>query len=90
MPKLNYDGLNNAPPKEVAQAAFELLDRLQNHRQEVLCASLAAAFLVVCEHFQVEPQDVFVATRNLLMDEREGGRHEFGAVKLFVQHEIAK
>jgi hypothetical protein len=88
--KINYDGLNNADPAQVAQAAFTQLDRLQGFKQEVLCASAAATFLLLCEHFKVEPQDVFVATKNLLMDDREGGRHEFEAVRLFVKHEITK
>jgi hypothetical protein len=88
--KINYDGLNNADPSQVAKAVFEQLDRLQGHPQGVLCASAAITFLLLCEHFKVEPQDVFVAAKNLLMDDRQGGRHEFGAVRLFVQNEITK
>jgi len=88
MVKLNYDGLTNADPARVAKASFKLLNELQNHDQGTICAASAAVFLILCERFKVEPQDVFTATKNLLVADRVDGRHEFGAVKLFAQHEI--
>jgi len=91
-PKINLDALNNAPPKEVAEASFEIIDRLQHRHStpHIQAAAVCAAFLVLCHRLRIEAQDVFTATGNMMADEREGGRAEFQALKLYVDNEIAK
>lgn len=90
MARISYDGLNNAPAQEVADASFMVLSTIQTLPQHIQCAATAAVFLMLCEHFRVPAQDVFVATKNILMDEREGQSLSFNTCRLYIQHEIAK
>jgi hypothetical protein len=92
MARRNLDGLVNAPPKAVAEISFLVIDGIQHHPTNPLAqaAGVAATFLLLCEHLKVEPQDVFVATKNILLDEREGGSKHFEAVRMFVSNEIPR
>ena len=90
MARIDYDGLTNAAPSAVAQAAMQVIDQLQNHRSHVQAAAAAAVFLVLCDHFRVSPQDVMTATKNLLFDDREGKRPEFAALRDYVRYEIRR
>lgn len=90
MTRFNYDGLNNAPPEEVALASFRLLEVLQDYPAPTQAAATAAAFLLLCEQWKVPPQEVFVATKNLLTDDRHGKAPHFNALRLYLQHEITK
>lgn len=88
--RLNPDLLNNMPPEAVALASFEVIDALQRHHLYPAnqVGALAATFLLVCSHLKLDPQDVFTATKNLLMADRYAGRQHFNAVKLYVENEI--
>ena len=90
--KVNLDAINNAPPKEVALASFEIINALQNHydRPHVQAAAACAVFLVLCQQVRIEPQTIFTAVSNILSDEREGGRDEFEALRMYVANEIIK
>lgn len=92
MARRNLDGLVNAPPQAVSEITFRIIDALQDHHKTPLAqaAGVAAGFLLLCEHLGVEPQDVFVAAKNILMDERHGGSKHFEAVRLYVKYEIPR
>lgn len=83
----DIDGLVNAPPQAVAETTFRVIDAVQVHPPMVRASGIAAAFLLTCERLKLDPQDVFVATKNILLDEREGGSKHFEAVRLFVENE---
>lgn len=90
MSKTRFDhlALANVSPKRVARATFRALDRIQEYEPHEQCAAAAALFIVVCETCKADPQDVMTATRNLLMDEREGRRQEFQALRMYAENEI--
>lgn len=90
MSKINYDGLVNAQPQQVAHATMVLLHELQNHQPPVQAAALAATFVLLCEHYGVEPQDVMTATKNLLLAEGQGKRPEFGAARDYLRYEVRR
>lgn len=84
-----YDKLVNAPRILTASLSLGLIDRVQGHylTPGVQVAALAATFLLVCERFNVEPQDAFTATKNL-MNDHDGRSIEFEAVRLYLQNEV--
>ena len=86
----NIDGLVNAPPKAVAEISFLVVDSIQHHHKTPMAqaAAVAATFLILCERLRLNPQDVFVAAKNILMDERNGGSKHFEAVRMYVKNEI--
>jgi hypothetical protein len=89
-PFFDYQGLTNVSPQKVARASFLAIDRFQEFEPHEQAAAAAVVLLTICEACAVEPQDVFVAVKNLLMDEREGKREQFRAVQAYVENEIAK
>lgn len=90
--RLNYDGLTNAPAAEVAGATFRLLDVAQTMPPHMQAAATAALFVLLCEHYRSQPQDVMVAVKNLLTHDAEsaGRKPEFEAVRMFIKYEMGK
>lgn len=87
---INLDGLNNAPPKEVALASFKLVDAIQFEQPHIQVAAAAAFLLAICERHMTEPSRVVGVVRNMFNDTRyEAGRAEhFRALRDYVKHEI--
>jgi hypothetical protein len=83
-------GLANMSPQTVARGTFRALDRLQDYKPHEQAAAAACLLLIICETCGVEPQTVFVPVKNLLLDEREGGREQFKAVRMYAANELAK
>lgn len=88
--KFDYAKMVNAPSKDVAQAAFKLVDRLQSYSPEIQSVAAAALFMQVCQVHGVEPQDVFRAAANMAADSIHGERPEFRALRLYTEHELAR
>jgi len=82
------DGLNNADLEVVAQAAFRIIETLQDSKSHVQAAATAAAFLILCDRYRIEPQEVFRVAQKMLLDDVNGGRFEFRAMRLYAQHEL--
>lgn len=85
---MNRDLFNNADPRRVAQATMSVIDATQRgfqpHEQ---MHAMAAAFLMLAEHWSVPAQDLFTATKNL-MNDQEGKRPEFSAVAEYMRNEL--
>ncbi len=88
--RIDKDRLNNASPKDVAQATYGLVDRLQDHPPHIQMAAAALLFLVVSKLWKAQPQDIFVAVGNLMSDPIHGERDEFRALRLYAKHELEK
>lgn len=84
---MNRDKLTNANPREVANAAMTVIDRLQTLQAEVQIAGTAATFVLLCEHLGITPSDVFAITTNV-MNHAEGRRPEFAAVAQYLENEL--
>jgi hypothetical protein len=82
--------MTNVSPDRVARASFKIVSKLQDWQPHEQAVAAAVVFLTIAEQFGVEPQDVFVATKNLLMDEREGKREQFRALAEYVRNELDK
>jgi hypothetical protein len=88
--KIDQFDISNASPQKVARGAFRVIDRLQDYQPHEQVMSCAAAFILIAEQCRIEnPQDLFTAVKNMLNDEREGGRQQFTAVRNYAQHELS-
>lgn len=85
---MNRDLINNANPARVANATMAVIDATQRgfqpHEQ---MHAMAAAFLLLSEHWGLSPQDLFTATKNL-MNDNLGKRPEFAAVQQYMREEL--
>ena len=84
---MNRDLLNNADPAAVATATMVVIDKLQHEQPHVQQMAAAALFVLLAERWGVEPQDVMVATKNLMIGV-DGKRAEFKAVALYLENEL--
>lgn len=87
---IDHDLLVNAPSKDVANAAYQLVDRLQHYPAAIQSAAVAALFLTVCRIHAVNPQDVFTAVTNMMADTIHGEEPRFRALRLYAKHELSK
>lgn len=85
---MNRDLFNNADARRVANCTMAVIDATQRgfHPHEQMHA-MAAAFLLLAEHWGVPAQDLFTATKNLMHDV-EGKRPEFAAVADYMENEL--
>ena len=84
---MNRDLMNNADPAAVATATMVVIDKLQHEQPHVQQMAVAALFVLLAERWGVEPQDVMVATKNLMIGV-DGKRAEFEAVTLYLEAEL--
>ena len=84
---MNRDLMNNADPAAVATATMVVIDKLQHEQPHVQQMAVAALFVLLAEHWGMEPQDVMVATKNLMIGV-DGKRAEFEAVALYLEAEL--
>lgn len=83
----NRDRMVNASAGAVAHAAMSVLDAVQTRPPEAQVLGAAAFFITACERFGVPAQDAFTAVTNL-MNDREGRKPEFAAVRLYMENEL--
>lgn len=84
---LNRDALNAVDVGEVANATMAVIDRIQNMSAETAVAAMAATFLLMCERYDLTPQDAFAVVDNV-MNYAEGRRPEFKAVAQYLDEEL--
>jgi hypothetical protein len=86
-----YDQLVNARSRRAGTAAMAVINALQDFIEDERGAQaigIAAAFLLFCERFRIEPQDVFTATRNLIARSEGDTRKDFQAVRDYLTNEV--
>ena len=86
-----YDSLVNASTQEAGKAAMSILEALQTYAENdkgAQAVGLCAAFLLFCRRFNLQPQEVFTATGNLLDYARGDARKDFDAVSLYLKNEV--
>jgi hypothetical protein len=85
---MNRDLYNNANPRRVANCTMAVIDATQRgYQPHEQMHAMAAAFLLLAEHWGVPAQDLFTATKNLMTDV-EGKRPEFAAVTAYMKQEL--
>ena len=84
---MNRDLFLNADPAAVARCTMQVIDSTQRHSAHIQMHAMAAAFLLVAEHWGVPAQELFTATKQL-MNFTEGKRPEFAAVAEYIEKEL--
>jgi hypothetical protein len=79
--------LNMIPVNEAAVSTMRVIDAVQDLPPEHQVVAITSAFKLLAERFNVAPQDAFTITSNI-MNNAEGRRPEFEAVKAYLQHEL--
>jgi hypothetical protein len=88
MSKLVYDLMVNAEPVAVSQAAMAVADGVQAYKPEAQVMGAAAFFIILCEEYKVNAQDVFTATKNLMASERLDVIPQFNAAREYIKGEL--
>lgn len=86
-----YDRIINADGARAGSAAMAVITALQDYIENdkgAQAVGLCAAFLLFCDRFNLEPQDVFTATKNLMSRAEGERRKDFEAVKLYLLNEV--
>lgn len=82
--------LVNASLPRVAEATGTLMTLLDTVEPGARAASICAAFLTVCQRLELDPRDVFRATRKMIDKAPEYGVTEFDALRLYLTEEDIK
>ena len=85
---MNLDHMVNAPSEVVAQAAMQLVDRLQNHPPAIQSVAAAVLFVQVCKTHGLDPTHAYTVAGNMTADTIHGERPEFRALRLYAEHEL--
>lgn len=83
----NRDKANNADPKQIAQAALAVIDRLQAFHPQLQPMAAAAVMLLLSDRLKMSAQDLFTLTKNI-MNSKHGLRFEFAAIRDYLKYEI--
>ncbi len=92
---INMDLVNNVNPKQVADMTFGLLNYLQNRRDardhratSAQVVAIAAMFKLVCDVFEVSPQDVMTVAGNVMEYAPGHQIPEFRAAAMYIEKEM--
>lgn len=85
--KFDLDKMNNANPSAVAQAAVQVIDRVQDGSPEVQVLGLGAAYLAFCKRVGVDPAEAFRAATNMVASKHRDN-HGFRTLGFYVEHEL--
>ncbi len=85
--KFDRDLLANADSRQAARAAMSIVTAIQDFRPHEQVGGLAAAFMLMAEHFDIRVPDACELTGNI-MNTVEGKRPEFKAVEAYIQGEL--
>jgi hypothetical protein len=85
--KLGFDEMNMADPVLVGRASMTVIDAVQDLHPKDQVLGMAATFLLLCDRYNVMPQDIFTISQNV-MNGVDGKRPEFRAVKSYLAGEV--
>ncbi len=87
--KFDRDLLTNADRGQAAQAAFAVIDRLQQLPKQYRVLGGAISFLLLMEHLEVDPQDAFTTAKNVMVDPQDGMTRatQFTAIQEYLANE---
>ena len=84
---LDQDKMNMADPVLVGRGSMAVIDALQDFDAETQVMGMAASFMLLCDRFDVRPNDIFQTVQNV-MNGVAGKRPEFEAVQSYLAGEI--
>jgi len=84
---MNRDKLNHIGPEETAQAALDVLDRVNDLNPEVQPAAVAMVLIAFARRTGTDVGDLFTVANNILGSNWADGP-AFRAIHLYMKHEI--
>lgn len=87
---LDRDKMNHASKADVGKAMVTIFDRIQTWGREKQLLALASAFVLLAEASNVNAQDVFTASKNLMYDPltASGIAPQFQAMKFHLNTDV--
>lgn len=86
--QFNFDKLNCAEPRQVAKAAYTVINAIQHFDPHVQVAGLVAAHIAISEALNLRPTDALHPVDRLMTDPIAGKRAEFRAMGAYIRGEI--
>ena len=89
---VDRDKLNMASKQEVAHACVSVFDRIQGWGREKQLLALATAFVLLADASGIPAQDVFTASKNLMIDPMTstGLAPQFQAMRFHLKTEVLR
>jgi len=84
---MNRDKLTSINVRKAANASMVVIDALQKLPPEEQVAGMASAFLLLADHINLTPQEMFSVTTSI-MNHADGRRPEFAAVAQYMEMEL--
>ena len=88
MPSKNQDKLNSVAAKGVANAAFRVIDALQDLPPHVIAPAVAATLLIISERAKADPRTVLNVAERVLSNEAYHTEPEFIALRNYAKGEL--
>ena len=87
---MNKDLLNNIGRPETAKHTFRLLTVQQNVPAHVQLSGAAAMLQLLCDHYDIPPQEVWTVVSKLLRPTEitEDANHHFNSVRDYIRYEL--
>lgn len=82
--------LANVNADNMAKAGYQCVDILQDYAPHEQVAAISMLLLILCEHHNANPQQVFTVTKNIINDEREKTNPRIRAFRLYTKTELDK
>lgn len=87
---IDRDRLMSSSSQATASDTVDVFDRIQQKPKERQLLALACAFTLLCDACNIPPQDVFLASANLMADKEtaSGLRPQFRAMQYHLETEV--
>lgn len=82
------DRLANMDIKRATHATMSIIDSIQDLTSEEQITGICATFILLADRLNIEPQDCFVLTKNL-MNGADGKVSEFRGVQMYMEKELS-
>lgn len=87
---IDRDKLNSASLLGTGRAAMNVIEAVQQRRPEEQVVAIAHAFLGICRHHGVAPQDAVLVATNMANHAKKTQRPELEAVHEYIKGELPK
>jgi len=87
---MNPDQLSMLDPAVSALVAFRVIDAVQSDTPATQVGAISTLFLLLCEHYRVDPRDALALGDRLLMDKDHTRTEHANALREYITRELAR
>ena len=85
--RFDHDVLNMVPARKTSHNTLGVINAVQDHSPEEQVAAIAATFLLMCEHYDIEPRQALTVSSRII-NHSEGKYPEFAGVRDYMENEL--